>query len=487
MDELDIATITKRTVQGIIALVTRSFILQLISFAAFIIVATNLNAGEFGTFIIVSNIQLIISFFIDFGLGAALVQKKEELEQEEINTVFTVQFLVTGFIFLLIFIFRDKAKDFVAFFSSDKLSDEGTWLLVSLTFTLFLSSFKLIPSILLERKIQFQKLVIPQIVESLFFNLILVILLLQGFGIRSYTFAFAISSLIGIPAYYVISPWVVRFQITKRALFHLKFGVQFQAKNILANIKDRFLWLFLGASLGSVKVGYIGFAEKLAYFVYRFVVDSVTKVIFSTYARLQGEKEHLERSLEKSLFYVSSIMFPAIVGVMIIMPYFFSFYEKWHKWQPTVLSLIFYCLAAAVSSLSGILVNVLDANGKVKKTLQLMVIWTVLTWGLTIFFIQFYDFNGVAIASFFVTLTIAYTIYLVKQIVRFHFFQSISKPLAGTIVMGLFIMALAQVVAKNIMTVFFVILMGAAVYITSMYFLAGKEIIQDIKKIRFKQ
>lgn len=487
MEELDITSITKRSVQGIISLISRQFILKLISFASAIIIATKLSAEEFGTYVIIITIQQIISFFTDFGLGAALVQKKGELEQHEIDTVFTIQFLVTSIIFLVVFLGRNLTKNFIYFFTKSNVSETGIWLLVALILTIFLSSFKLIPSILLERKIQHQKLVIPQIAEQFAFNIVLVILLLRGLGLASYTWAFAISSVISIPLYYLVSPWKIQFGIHNESLSHLKFGTQFQAKNILANIKDKFLKLFLGASLGSKKIGYIGFAETWSFYAYSFIVDSVVKVSFATYSRLQEEKEHVRLTIEKSLFFVSATIFPINVGMLITMPYIISFVPKWHKWEPSIISIIFLSLNATISSLSGILINVLDANGKVKTTLQLMVIWTALTWFLTIILIKYFDYNGYAIASFIVTLTIVYTIFLVKQVVQFDFLKSIYKPTLATIIMAISVIILSKVMARDMITLIFVIIMGGAIYISLMYLIAGKEIISDIKMLLIRK
>ncbi len=482
MEEGDIVHLTKRSIQGVVALISRQFILQLVSLGAFLVISTHLSASEFGTYIIVMALQQIISFFTDFGLGAALIQKKGEVEQEELTTIFTIQLIITGVILIAVFLFRDTVRNLVEVFASANLSEAGVWLLVSLTFTLFLSSFKLVPSILLERKINFQKLVIPQIVESLSFNLILVILMIKGFGISSYTYAFAVSGLLGVPVYYFVSPWKIELGITKNALSHLKFGTQFQAKNILANIKDRFLTLFLGATLGDTKVGYIGFGEKWAFFVFRFVVDSVTKVTFSTYSRMQDNVEHLGKAIEKSLFFVSAAMFPVSAGLILTAAYFVEYITKWNnKWEPAVISLIFLSLNASVSALSGILVNVLDATGRVKNTLQLMVIWTALIWILTPIMIKLYDYNGVAVASFLVTLTIVYTVHLVKQKIEFHFFRSIYKPLFATLGMGVFVYVATQLIVSNLITLLFVILMAGAVYAFLLFILAKKELTQDIK------
>lgn len=487
MEELDATVIKKRSVQGILSLISRQFILKLISFATALVVYTTLSPEESGTYIIVMTIQQIISFFTDFGLGAALIQKKGELEQNEITTVFTVQFFITLLILLVLFVFKDSLNNIIYIFTKSRVTESGVLLLIALAFTFFLSSFKLIPSILLERKIQFHRLVIPQIVESLVFNAIFIILVLRGFGLNSYTWAFAVSSLVSVPVYYFVAPWHIQFGVTKGALAHLKFGAQFQAKNVLANFKDKFLRLFLGANFGGSKIGYIGFAETWAFYAYSFIVDSVTKVSFSTYSRLRDEKEHLQETLEKSLFFVSLTMFPITVGLMLTMPYFISYIPRWHKWEPAVISFIFLSLNAMVSSLSGILVSVLDANGHVKVTLRLMGIWTVLTWVLTLVFIRYYDFNGYAVASFIVTLTIVYTVHLVKKVVKFNFLQSIYQPVVATVVMGSTVYFLSRLFVHDIFTLVFVIIIGGVVYTLSIYALAGKQIISDIKTIFIKR
>lgn len=239
MDDFDILAVTRRSVQSIVALVSRTFILNLISFAAFLIISTHLPARELGIYTAVIAIQRLISFFTDFGLGAALVQKKDDVTDKDIKTSFTIQAGITLAIFIMVFLLQVPLRSFF------KLDDTAFSLLLALVFTIFLSSFKTIPSILLERKINFQRLIIPQIVESLIFNIILVILILQGFGLTSFTYAFLVSSVVGIPCYYLVSPWKIGVGIDRESLSHLKFGIQFQAKNVLATLKDDLLTVIL--------------------------------------------------------------------------------------------------------------------------------------------------------------------------------------------------------------------------------------------------
>lgn len=480
MEKLNKDAIIKRSIRGVFTLISRTFFLNVISFGAFLVVTSILSTHEVGIYIAVIAIQRVISFFTDFGLGAALIQKKHDLKQEDITTTFTVQAGISLAIFITVAIF---IGEFASFF---KLTKPAQTLLLVLVFTIFLSSFKTIPSILLERSIKFGKLVFPQIIESLAFNFILVILVFGGYGIDSFSWAFLISSLLGIPFYYLVSRWKIRVGISKNSLHNLKYGIQFQAKNVLATIKDDLLTVILIRFLTFTEIGYIGFAQRLAFFVFRYVVDSVTKVTFSAYSRAQNDLTFLKNAVEKSLFFVSASMFPMLFGLIVVSPYIIRFYPNWsNKWEPAIFSIVFFCLNAVVSSLSGILVNVLDASGKVKITLRLMVIWTILIWILTPIFIYLYGYNGVSVASFLVTTTIIYTVYLVKKIIDFKFLPTIAKPLASAVLMTV-VVYIASIFAKDFLSLIFVILIGALVYLVSLFTLAGKELKNDLIKFGIK-
>ena len=477
MEELSTRTIAGRAVSGIAALVSRQFVINLISLSASLIIYSILPKEDIGIYTVVIAMQRVISFFTDFGLGAALIQKKEELTDSDISTTFTLQSILTFAIFIIVLLTLPLLTNFF------KLNPSGAKLLLVLVFSIFLSSFKIIPSILLERRIQFSKLVIPQIAEVLVFNVLLIILVLKNFGIDSYTWAFLVSSLIGIPIYYYLNPWKIRLNITRTSLRHLKFGAQFQAKNILATIKDDLLTVILAKILPFGEIAYIGFAQRLAFYTYRYTVDSVTKVSFSALSRLQHDKDHLRLAIEKSLFFISFIMFPTLFTLMFVANPLIQYFPKWQgKWELAIPSLIFFSLNALVSSFSGILINVLDATGRVKTTLKMMILWTGMTWILTPLLIYFFGFNGVAMASFIVTLTIFITIYLVRKIVDFSLFQSIFKPAIATGILSMYLLFMTNIFfISSLLSLIIVIIIGALIYLALMYVLAKKEVENDIR------
>ena len=137
-------------------------------------------------------IQGFMNYFADIGLAAALVQKKGEVTKKDLSTTFIVQ---QTLIITLLLVLTFNVSKIQQFFN---LSGESQALLYAFAFAFFLSSLKTIPSVLLERKIQFEKLIIPQIAEVLIYNIVGVFLVWKGFGLLSFVYAIVLSRVIGL-------------------------------------------------------------------------------------------------------------------------------------------------------------------------------------------------------------------------------------------------------------------------------------------------
>jgi PST family polysaccharide transporter len=99
----------------------------------------------------VSAIVNFLAYFSDVGLAAALIQKKESVSEDELRTTFTIQqFLVLTLLLILLVIAPYLQKYYM-------FSEEGKFLLYALGLSLFLSSLKTIPSVLLERELNFPR------------------------------------------------------------------------------------------------------------------------------------------------------------------------------------------------------------------------------------------------------------------------------------------------------------------------------------------
>ncbi|PIZ98541.1 MAG: hypothetical protein COX78_03045, partial [Candidatus Levybacteria bacterium CG_4_10_14_0_2_um_filter_35_8] len=229
--------------------------------------------------------------------------------------------------------------------------------------------------------------------------------------------------------------------------------------------------------------GYIGFAQKWAFTPLRLIMDNIIRITFPSFSRLQHEKDVLSKALEKSIFAATFFIFPCLMGLVMLAPYFINIIPKYSKWEPAILALSFFSLNAALSSISTPLTNALNAIGKIKITLYLMIFWTLATWIITPFAILVYGFNGVAIASGIISFSIIIVIYLVKRYIKFNIFV-IGYPLLATLIMGLFLYLINPIVIKNLWTILFMVILGAVIYFLSIFIFAKKELIANLKIIR---
>src|SRR3990172_10508283 len=91
MEDFDLDKVGRKSVKGIFALVSRTFLIQVLSVAASFILTVFLYPESFGVFFVVSSIVVFLNYFQDIGLAAALIQKKDEVTQEELRSTFTLQ------------------------------------------------------------------------------------------------------------------------------------------------------------------------------------------------------------------------------------------------------------------------------------------------------------------------------------------------------------------------------------------------------------
>jgi len=479
--EIKIHVVKNRAIKGVIALTSRTFILQVISFLATFLLTIFLKPAEYGVFFVVSAAVNFLVYFSDIGLAAALIQKKEEINEDDLKTTFTIQQVL---VVSLVIIAMVLSGPIAAFY---KLSAAGLWLFRALVISFFLSSLKTIPSIILERKLRFEKLIIPQIVENLFFYISCVYLAWKGWGVNSFTVAVLLRGLSGLIVMYVLAPWKPSLGIVKKSAKKLlHFGVPFQLNSILALIKDDLLTVFLGKVLTFSQIGYIGWAQKWAYFPLRFFMDSVNKVTFPAYSRIQHDKKVLGLAIEKSIYFVSVTIFPTLTGLFLAAPFFVSFFPKYSKWQPALLSLTFFCINAVFASVSTTLTNLLNATGKIKTTLKLMIFWTTATWILTITLIKFFGFQGVAMASALVAATSWITVVLARKTVYFKFWDNIKDAIFSTIIMAIVFLVISPVIINNLISLFMTVLICAIIYMSYFVTLGKTKFVREYKLMRSK-
>jgi O-antigen/teichoic acid export membrane protein len=471
MEDFDLQMVAKKSVSGIFALVSRTFFVQILTVVSNFVLTVYLEPSMFGIFFIVSTINIFLSYFQDIGLAALIVQKKEQPTLDELRTTFTIQQILVITIVIFAFLFSPL---FVHFFH---LTQEGLYVLYAYLASFILSSLKTIPTVLLERKLDFHKLVIPQIAEGFVYSLSLIIFAILGFGVNTFTIAILLRSIVGLPIIYYVQPWNIGFALNKNLIKQLiSYGSPFQGNSILALLKDDLLNLYIASVLPLTQVGYIGFGQKWASMPLRLIMDNVIKVTFPSYSRMQHDKAALRMLVEKSLYLIAFFIFPVVAAIIFFSSYLIALLPRYEKWEPALISLMFFSLNTLFASITVPLTNLLNAIGKVNIVLKYMVFWTLLNWGLTVLFIKLFHFNGVAAASFVVAASVILILPQVKKHVQFSFFSPIWKQFIASLVMSLVILATGHWITSFI-TLAIVMIFSGIVYVGFLFLISKQEMI----------
>ncbi len=480
MEDADISIITKKSIKGISIYISRSLFIQLINFFTNFTLTILLSPAAFGVFFIVSSINQILSYFSDIGLSGALIQKREKVELIELRTSFTTQQILVGGICIIMLTLSFWIGKFF------RLETQGIWLFQAFVVAFFLSSLKTIPSVILERDIQFSKLAIVQIAETVIFSLVVITLAIKGFGITAFTVAVLARSITGLIIIYLIAPWNIGFAFSKSALTELlSFGIPFQLNSILALIKDDLFILFLGKILPASQLGYIGFAQKWAFTPLRLIMDNVIKVTFSSFARLQHDKQNLKKAFEKSIFVIALFVFPILALIVLLFPLLFHLVPKYAKWSPAFISLCFFVLNAFLASMLVPMTNLLNAIGKIKITLYFMIAWTVVTWLIASFLVMIFGFNLFAIVSAFINLSfIPIFLILKRDHLDFDLLKSIRLPLISTVIMILVLYLIERSIPISLFSVLILLISGLVLYFGIIFILGKNQLLEDIKLVK---
>ncbi len=476
---IDFKKVKKQSVSGAISYFLRTLVLQAVGLTAVIVLSTFFKPADFAVYGIVAAIIGLLTFLSDVGLAAALVQKKAPPTKIDLQTAFFVQQILSWFIVIIGLV--------VIYFGwlAEKTGPVGNWILLASVISFPLITLKTMPSILLERKLEFSKLVVPQILEQLVYNGILITLAWRGMGAIAFAWAIIARTLIGVLAMSLIQPWPIGLHFDREAfnqLFH--YGFKFQLNDLLARIKDQLFYLILGGWLPLNQFGYIQWAKQWSMYPYNLTVQNVMAITFPTFSRLQHHKAKLARAIEISLFFISLAIFPILIGMSLFIYPLTQVFPVYHKWQPAVFSFIFFSLSVGWAALSTPLTNTLNAIGKINKSLRLMIMWTGLTWTLTPLAIWFLGYNGVALAAFIIGFSSLLVFYYVKQEVSVHIWDQVWRQLSASAMMALVGLVGWHYWSRSWHWLILGISLTAVVYLLALALLAGKKVLFELKNLR---
>jgi O-antigen/teichoic acid export membrane protein len=404
------------------------------------------------------------------GIGAALIQKKGELTREELSSTFWLQQLLVWLVVCVVVVVAPLALRFYP-----SLPEYGVWLIRAMAASFALASLKTIPAILMERKLDFRRIALVDIAETVVFYVAAILLAVAGWGVWSFIIAALLRSLAGVVLIYALSDWFPSFNFTSAAVRELvRFGLPYQGNSILVFLKDAVTPLFIGMYCGAAGVGFINWAKTFA-FTPLILSEAFGRVAFPAFSRIQGDRELLGRAIERSIRSTTLIMFPVTSLMLALGPEIIRVLFT-DKWLPGLWAYYFYCTLPLAVGVVLPMYSAILALGKSGIILKMTGALLLLEWGLGVPLVLAFGFNGIAFSQPVIAI-IFYFVYRRVLVV----FRNIRVPVVSALAAGL-----AGKTAMSFMTVSPWAVAGSAaggflVYVCAVYLLE-KTALQEFKE-----
>lgn len=242
-------------------------------FARLMILTRFLEKSDFGLVSIVNTVIGLCITFTDLGFASAIMYKKD-ITQKEYSTLFWMQLLIFGVLYLILW----GLSPFVATFYEEP---QLTILIPIAALSVLFQAFGKLYDTVLQKNYQFKTIAFRNISTNIFSLFVAVVLALNGFGVYSLIFSTLIYAII-LNAWNFMSGIRVQKLIfycnPKSVIELLKIGVFQTGTRILDFISNKIDVMIIGKLLGTEILGMYDLAKNLVNTLVDLIRTVVSKV-----------------------------------------------------------------------------------------------------------------------------------------------------------------------------------------------------------------
>lgn len=296
MSESLLNDIESKAKKGFFSLVSRSVIVYFFRAISILLLSRWLAPDDYAVFAVLQGLVWSVNLFLpDLSLSIPLIQQATEPTRNQMRSLFglvTYRGLTLFLIFLLFGHF---------IITHYKYEPQYYWLLVILSFVLFIESVKIPPKMLLDRKLEFSKVMYIELLEVVALYIVQITCAYFKFGPWSFALALLSRSVVGLFLSYYFSPifYLPKFYIDEiKRLFNFAFLSEIKKMVIAAKtmVIPVILANFLDHEILGIYVWSIGIVA-----IPGVLSDSFDRVFFPALSKMQHDPEYFKKSFAKNL------------------------------------------------------------------------------------------------------------------------------------------------------------------------------------------
>src|ERR1035437_1971111 len=369
-------TLKEKTIIGLIWSFIDSIAGQGITFITGIILARMLSPKEFGLIGMLTIFSAISQSFIDSGFRQALI-RKQNCTQADYSTVFYFNIVVGAFLYILLFV---CAKSISHFFHEPVLKE----LIRVLGLGLIISSFTIIQSTILTKRIDFKLQTKISVIASLISGIISIYMAYTRWGIWSLVALSLVKYTINSLLLWLWNKWRPIWYFSQNSFKELfSFGSKLLMSGLIDTIYSNVYYLVIGKYFAATELGYYTRADQFQSLPSSNLHGVIGRVSYPVLITLQNDIPRLREAYKKIIKSTMLITFVLMLGMAAIArPMVLTLVGE--KWEPCVIYLQMLCFVGMFYPLHALNLNILQVKGRSDLFLRLEIIKKALAFPIII-------------------------------------------------------------------------------------------------------
>ncbi|PSR53985.1 lipopolysaccharide biosynthesis protein [Adhaeribacter arboris] len=431
---MDSHNLKGKVVTGVFWNVVQLLINRSFDFAIKLILARLLFPNQFGIVGMATVFTSFVQVFNDLGIGAALVQRKEEqLKEVHYHTSFWTGVIWSVAIYLIIFF---AVAPLAAVFYKEPVLRS---IIPVLSIGVLSSPINLVHNAQLTKQMNFKKLAFISNVSTIFSGTLALVLAYLGYGIWALVFNSVATFIVAMPLYFKATGWFPKFMWDKQAFQDIfGFGVYTTGTNLFNNLIQKIDYLLIGKLLSASALGTYTLAFVLTDTFRSQLMNIMNKVMYPVYGKKQDDSLSLKRYYLNVVKYNSIVIYPIMVFLVVLgEPFINNFFGT--KWHDTILPLQILALSVMVHMMVNSHGSLIRGLGRPKLEMN-MQLFKALFLYVPLISLGIYKFGIIGAAYAYLVnkaLEVIIAQYFLKKLLNISFgelLSSLKAPLVASIV-----------------------------------------------------
>lgn len=283
---------------------------QVLTLGFYLVLARLITPHEFGVFTAGSLFATFGALFTESGMMAALIHRKDRLEEAAATAVLAT--FAGGIAFSLASVAASPLLGLL--FHDHRATEIGA----AMSGVLLIRSVIVVPEALLQRRFSFLRRMVIQPVGVIALGATAIIAASNGLGAWSMVIGYYAAALIDAMLSWVLVRWRPDFRKASFGMYRelVGYGRHVLASIMVLRLNEQIPVILLGRFVGSNPLGQYRYAERMSSTSLLVVIQSASYVLFPALSRITDDRERFRQACLRSLRLMCAVAFP--LGLILV-------------------------------------------------------------------------------------------------------------------------------------------------------------------------